>query len=144
MDERLKADLSRYRFRRAEETLAAAQRERNAGDYYSANNRAYYCVFHAIRAILALDGEDYKRHSAVLSKFNQRYVKTGVFDSYFGKMIYHISEIRNQSDYEDYYICTPEETEELLTNAARFLQAVRAYLQTQRGLDFPPRENNLP
>ena len=134
MDEQMKADLSRYRITRAEEMLSAAQREHEAGDDYTANNRAYYCVFHAIRAILALDGEDYKRHSAILSKFNQKYVKTGMFDSSFGRMIYHISETRNQSDYEDYYVCTPEETAELIANAAQFLRAVRDYLETRCGI----------
>ena len=29
----------------------------NAEDYASANNRAYYCIFHAMRAVIALDGE---------------------------------------------------------------------------------------
>lgn len=144
MDEKSKRDLSRYRFSRAEETLATAQSLRNLGYFAAANNRAYYCIFYAIRSILALEGADFKKHSAVLSRFNQMYVKTGVFDSNFGKMIYQVSEIRNQSDYEDYYICTPEETESLLTDATRFLEAVRVYLETQRGLNLRPEEHKLP
>lgn len=121
MDEQIRADLSRYRVNRAEEMLSAAQRDRNAGDYYSANNRAYYCIFHAIRAILALDGQDYKKHSAVIAKFDENYVKTGFFATDFSKIVHNASKIRNHSDYEDYYICTPEETEKLLSDAARFL-----------------------
>lgn len=144
MDEQMKMELSRYRISRAKEVLDSARRERNAGDYYSANNRAYYCVFHAIRAVLALDGEDYKRHATVLAKFNQNYVKTGVFHSDFGRMIYHASRARNKSDYEDFYVCTQSETEELIENAARFLQAVRAYLETQRGVNFPREERVTP
>lgn len=41
-------DLSKYRLERAEEMLKTARRDLDAGDYASANNRAYYCVFHAI------------------------------------------------------------------------------------------------
>ena len=53
-----KVDLSRYRFQKAEEMLASAKRDMEARDYASANNRAYYAIFHAMRAVLALDGED--------------------------------------------------------------------------------------
>lgn len=41
--------------------LASAQRDITAKDYASVNNRAYYSIFHAMRAVLALDGEDYKK-----------------------------------------------------------------------------------
>ena len=53
-------NLSRYRLDKAEEMLAAARRDIREKDYASANNRAYYCIFHGMRAVLALDGEDYK------------------------------------------------------------------------------------
>lgn len=137
MDEQMKLALSRYRMSRAEELLSTARGVQKLGDYPSANDRVYYGVFCAIRAVLALDGEDYKRHAQVLGRFNQQYVKTGVFDSDFGRMIYRIAETRHQSDYEDFYVCTQAETEELIQDAARFLKAVRAYLETQRGVSFP-------
>ena len=38
-----------------------------AEKYKSANNRAYYAVFHAINAIHALDGKVYKRHRDVIN-----------------------------------------------------------------------------
>lgn len=60
-------DLSRYRLEKASEMYAAALRDLREQDYASANNRAYYCIFHAMRAVLALDGEDYKKHSAVMA-----------------------------------------------------------------------------
>ncbi len=33
--------------------------------YKAANNRAYYSIFHSIRAILALEPIDFKRHKDV-------------------------------------------------------------------------------
>lgn len=68
-------DLSRYRLQKAKETLASAKRDMDAEDYASANNRAYYAIFHAMRAVLALNGEDYKKHSAVISRFTLNYLK---------------------------------------------------------------------
>ena len=43
------ADLSRYRLHKAGEMLVSARRDVEAEDYASANNRAYYCIFHTMR-----------------------------------------------------------------------------------------------
>ncbi|MBR6187029.1 MAG: HEPN domain-containing protein [Clostridia bacterium] len=60
MPDTAKIHLSRYRLEKARDMLAAAERDIREKDYASANNRAYCCIFHAMRAVLALDGEDYK------------------------------------------------------------------------------------
>lgn len=52
--------LSKYRLDKAGDMLSTAKRDLEAKDYASANNRAYYCIFHAMRAVLAMDNEDYK------------------------------------------------------------------------------------
>ena len=71
-------DLSRYRLQKAKEMLASVKRDVDAKDYASANNRAYYAIFHAMRAVLALDGEDYKKHSAVISRFTLNDLKSEI------------------------------------------------------------------
>ena len=123
------ADLSRYRLDKAAEMLESAKRDYDAGDYASANDRAYYCVFHAMRAVLALDGEDYKKHSAVIARFTLQYLKPEILPRRFGKLITNASLIRNRSDYEDFYICSVRDTEALITGAAEFLPTVSAYLR---------------
>ena len=122
-------DLSRYRLSKASETLATAKRDLNAADYASANNRAYYCIFHAMRAVIAMDGEDYKKHSAVISRFTINYLKTEVLPRDFSKLITNASLIRNRSDYEDFYICCIEDTQKLVSGAEAFLHSISDYLQ---------------
>lgn len=122
-------DLAMYRIARAEETLLSAQRELVAEDYRTANNRAYYAIFHAIRALLALDGVDYKRHSGVLSHFNQHYIKTGMFPVKFSEVVSNASEIRNDSDYDDFYICSKEQTRELVESVQEVVTAIQEYLK---------------
>lgn len=122
-------DLSRYRLTKAAEMLAAAKRDIDAEDYASANNRAYYCVFHAMRAVLALDGEDYKKHSAVIARFSMNYLKTEILPRDDGKLIASAFLIRNRSDYEDFYICSVEDTRKLVAGTEDFLGHVQEYLQ---------------
>ena len=121
-------DLSRYRLDKASEMLATARRDMNAEDYASANNRAYYCIFHAMRAVIALNGEDYKKHSAVIARFTMNYLKTEILPRDYGKLISNASLIRSRSDYEDFYICSIEDTQKLVEGAEDFLRSVNAYL----------------
>ena len=108
--------------------LKTARRDLDAGDYASANNRAYYCVFHAMRATLALTGEDYKKHSAVIARFSEKYLKTNKLPREFGKLVSNASRIRNRSDYQDFYICSIDDTRALVAGAEEFLASVTDYL----------------
>ena len=131
MDNITAVDLSQYRLTKAKETLETAKRDLEAKDYASANNRAYYAIFHGIRAVLALDGEDYKKHSAVIARFTQLYLKSEIFPKEYGKTISHASLIRNRSDYEDFFICSNSDTEKLVSDAEVFLKDICNYLENQ-------------
>lgn len=122
-------ELSKYRLERAEEMLKTAKRDLAAGDYASANNRAYYCVFHAMRATLALTGEDYKKHSGVISRFSEQYLKTKLLPIELSKVISTASIIRNRSDYEDFYICSIQDTNKLVEDAQMMLEQVSDFLK---------------
>jgi uncharacterized protein (UPF0332 family) len=85
-------------------------------------------MFHAIRALLALENVDFKKHSSVLGYFNKNYVNTGIFASQYNKNIAVASDSRNSSDYEDHYFATREEAEKNIANAETFFEAVKQYI----------------
>lgn len=131
-------ELARYRLQKAGEMLESAKRDMTAEDYASANNRAYYCIFHSMRAVLALNGQDYKKHSAVISQFMLLYLKPELLPRKFSNLITNASLIRNRSDYEDFYICSVSDTEALVAGTEEFLAEVRAYLQKEFGVKNEP------
>ena len=122
-------ELSRYRMEKAESALQSAYRELEAEDFASANNRAYYSVFHAMRAVLALNGEVYKKHSGVISRFSSEFLKTEKIPKDYSKLITNASLIRNRSDYEDFYICSKKDTLNLIEGAKKFLEEVGSFLE---------------
>ena len=124
-------DYAKYRFEKALQMLETAKLAKLNNDYYSANNRIYYALFHAIRSVLALDKVDFKKHSNVLGYFNKNYIATCIFDKFYGKLISSASIIRNNSDYEDFYLINKTETEQLIVDTENFLKAVRIYLQAK-------------
>lgn len=66
-----KEELARYRLETARSDLRDAELLLKNESYRSANNRAYYAIFHAVSAVHALNGKSYKRHKDALGNFNR-------------------------------------------------------------------------
>ena len=66
--------LALYRLERAKELIDDSRRLFESGSYKSSNNRAYYAIFYAMRAVLALDEVDFKKHSGVIQYFQREYI----------------------------------------------------------------------
>lgn len=117
-------DVANYRLSVAKEDLDAAGVLFEANSYRGANNRAYYAIFHAVSAVLALEGIAFKRHKDTLAYFNKNYIAAGVFPREMGKKIVKAEEIRHASDYDTFYIASKEETEQQVETAERLIQLV--------------------
>ena len=79
-------DLAVYRINTAFETLDAAKICMETKHYKDAINRSYYASFYAVRAVLAIEGTDFKRHKDVVAHFNKNYVATEKFEKTMGRM----------------------------------------------------------
>ncbi len=120
---------SQYRLAKAKENLTSAATALANQQASTAVNRAYYCIFHSIRAILALDGFDSKKHSGVIAYFRKKYIKTTIFDKTYSAIIEDAFDMRNNSDYVDFFETTLDDAREQVENAKLFLSAVEAYLK---------------
>ena len=122
-------DLMVHRLEQSRACLRAAELLAREGAFRDAANRSYYCVFHAMRAILALDGFDSKKHSGVISAFRQRYIKSGKFSAHFSDIIGSAFEVRGDSDYEDFFVVSQSQILEQIENAKLFLETVEKYIE---------------
>lgn len=121
-------ELARYRYDCGIEALEDARLMYENGRYKNALNRAYYAVFHGMRAVNALDSFDSSKHSGVIAHFNRFYVKTGVFDKEASRLIRLTSENRERADYLDFFVASREEAEDQIQRAERFLGWIKDYL----------------
>jgi len=117
--------LSRVRLDNAKVDLQTASENLEAGRYKAANNRAYYAIFHAIRALLALDGVDFTKHSTAIGYFNKNYINTGVIERLFSSIIKGASKSRNNSDYDDFYEASYDEAEKNVIGAGELISAIQ-------------------
>lgn len=126
-----RCDLSKARFDHARDCLHTAKINREIGDYRAAANRSYYAIFHAMRAVLALAEVDMSKHSGVMAEFRKRYLKTEILDRKLSTTITQAFEVRNASDYDDFYIVAKEDVDLQIDSAAEFMRAIAEYLVSQ-------------
>ena len=121
-------DLAKYRIESAEERLTAALVLINSGLFQDAVSRSYYAVFQATRAVLATKMLDSRKHSGIISLFNQYFIKTGLLHKDYGKILKSSKDYRHASDYNDFYIISKIEAKEIVNNALIFVNGMKDYL----------------
>ena len=122
-----KTDVAKHRLRVAKEDLQAAHLLLEANSHRGANNRAYYAIFHAVSAVLAMEGVAFKKHKDKLAYFNKNYVATEIFPRNLGRKIVKAEEIRHESDYDTFYIASKEVTVEQIQTAEQLIELVEVY-----------------
>ncbi len=130
-DELTIEQFAKYRLERAKQDLSDAEFSYKNNRFLNANNRAYYSIFHAIRAVLALEQKDFKRHKDVLAYFNQYYIKTEIFPKKISRKISQAKAIREDSDYDDEYEPKAEETQNQIETARELIELVEKYLKNK-------------
>lgn len=132
MNSKISMDLVFHRIEQAKEDLKAARILYEAKLYKSANNRAYYSIFHAIRAVLALEPIDFKKHKDVIAHFNKSYVRTEIFPKIMGKKIAQATTIREDSDYDDEFVVNAEKTLEQINTAKELINLAERHIENQK------------
>ena len=131
MDNETKESFVKYRLEKAKETLETSKMIlKDRKDLTSANNRAYYAIFYAIRAVLAIDEIDFKRHKDVIAYFNQEYVNKEIFPKMIGRKISQAQKIRDDSDYDDNYEPSFEKTSQQIQTAEEVISLVEEYIKS--------------
>ena len=129
MNNKISKELSKHRLQQSKDDLRASEILYKENLYKSANNRAYYSIFHSIKAVLALEPIDFKRHKDVIAYFNKNYVSNETFPKKMGRKISIASRMREDSDYEDEFVVEPDDTKAQIETAKELLDLVENYIE---------------
>ena len=83
---------------RAHQDLQAVQSIFGDGFYHIAVSRAYYAMFYAATALLASKDIARSKHSGVISAFGEYFVKTGLVETEYARILAHAFNLRLGSD----------------------------------------------
>ncbi len=123
--EEQRADVIRYWWSLAEQSLSSAQRELDAGSTIFAINRVYYAAFYAFSAALLDRRLSFRKHSGVRTGFHREFVKTGLLDKEWGKFYDQLFEDRQEGDYVALISFERGYVESRLDRCSRFLPKLR-------------------
>ena len=84
-----------------------------------------------MRAVYTLQGKDFKKHKTLLAEFNKEFVATEIFPRTLGRKISMLALIREQSDYNDFYIASSAESQQQVEIAEELISYVEKYLRNQ-------------
>ena len=122
--------LAQYRLKQAEESSdEAAFLLQGRKSPRAVINRAYYAMFYAILALLIFEPYTSSKHSGVISYFNRRFVKPGIFSEELGRIINKAFDLRQRGDYREYEDLSYGLVGPFVDQSRIFVQAVQDYLQ---------------
>ena len=124
-------ELARYRMGKARQCAATARNILFDGDYEASIDRSCFAIFHGMRAVLILDGLDFRECPAVTENFREHYVTTGVFDESSSQIVRKVFDLCTACNYDDSFTVSRQEAEQQEVNACAFLGKVEHYIGKQ-------------
>lgn len=119
---------------RAHQDLEAAANNLKQGFYNVAVSRAYYAMFYAASALLASKGIARSKHSGVHAAFGEYFIKTGLIEAEYAKVLGHAFDSRLDTDYDIMFTTSRTLAKEVLHDAQRFVERAKTYLREAGGL----------
>ena len=126
--------LARYRLEKARNCIEVSKLNLDNDFLSDSVNRSYYAIFYAARAIMALDGIDRKKHSGVISYFQESYIKTGIFTKELSNIIQDAFNMRQITDYQDFFVMGYDDAVEQLKGAEKFCSEIKIYIEESIGM----------
>jgi uncharacterized protein (UPF0332 family) len=112
---------------KSERNIKVAEKLIKDNELEIAVSRLYYAMFYCAEALLLSKNLSFSSHKAVIVNFGKEFVKTGIFDEKFHKVLQNAFEDRQEADYEFVEFEKPE-VEEYLNLAKEFLETAKNYL----------------
>ena len=113
---------------KARNSIKAAQILFNEEIYDVSISRAYYAMFYLAEAFLISEGLSFSKHSAVISKFGERFAKTNRLPSEYHRYLIEAEQSRIRADYDAAFNPTKVEAKENIERAIMFLELANQYL----------------
>ncbi|MFH0756971.1 MAG: HEPN domain-containing protein [Bacteroidota bacterium] len=131
MKEANSLELSKYRLKKANETLLEIDILVQNELWNTAVNRMYYACYYAVSALLIMDSIQVQTHTGVRQMFGLHYIKAGKIEKDLGKFYSDIFDKRQTGDYDDFMDFTGDEVRELLSPTRNLIDRINQILRKQ-------------
>ena len=123
-----KEDLIAYRIEQAENTIQEIPLLIENKLYKTAVNRIYYGMFYGLLALALKHNFKTSKHRQLIGWFNKQFIKTGIIDTKYGKIINAAFENRSDSDYGLFVEFTDVEVQEMYKEMQEFINESKKHI----------------
>ena len=116
------------RLQRANETVLEAKANMQFGYWRIAANRLYYACYYAASALLIKNGITAHTHSGVINQFGLYFVKEGLIGKEQGKFFKQLFNLRQSSDYDDWYNIDEKDVKPLVEPVEKFIAEIKSLI----------------
>ncbi len=121
-------DYSKYRIKRAKETILEVETLIENKFWNTAINRMYYACFYAVSALLVENSINVSSHAGTRQQFGQVFVKTGIVNRELAKHYTNLFEQRQKGDYNDFFDFTEQNVLGLIPMTRDFVDKIEELL----------------
>ena len=108
--------------------MEQAVRTADMGYWDLVANRLYYAVFHAVNAMLLIDGIKTGTHKGTSIQFGKSYVLTGVFSRKDGILYGQLQTMRERADYQNVFTLDEEDGRKLIDSAEELRKRISDHI----------------
>jgi uncharacterized protein (UPF0332 family) len=120
---------------KAHDALQQARDNLAMGHYGVVITRGYYAMFYAASSLLASINISRSKHSSIQAAFGEYFVKTGLIEIEYSRMLGFAFNARLDSDYDAFFTAEPQLAQDILQSAILFVKRTEDFLRDEKGYD---------
>ena len=128
LDSSQKTIAVRLLLEKSNNNMEQAVRTADMGYWDLVANRLYYAVFHAVNAMLLIDGIKTGTHKGTSIQFGKSYVLTGVFSRKDGILYGQLQTMRERADYQNVFTLDEEDGRKLIDSAEELRKRISDHI----------------
>jgi uncharacterized protein (UPF0332 family) len=128
MENEERNNLIKLRLEQADKTYDDAAHLIADSRYEAALNRIYYGMFYTVLALALKYGFKTSKHTQLLGWFNREFIKPGLIDVKFNKIVKDAFEKQNEADYEITPLPPAATIEQMLSDMRLFIDEIKNFI----------------
>ncbi len=123
--------LIEYRLSQAEQTILEVEKLIEIDLLNVAVNRIYYGMFYCLNALAIQDEFQSSKHLQLIGWFNQTYIKSGVIEVKFGRILRDAYKNRSDGDYAPFVVFGKEDVVCMIEGLKDFVETVGNFIRNR-------------
>ncbi len=124
--------LIQYRLNQSEQTIVEVDKLIESELLNVAVNRIYYGIFYSLTALALRYGFESSKHFQLIGWFNQNFIKSGLIEVKYGKILRDAFKNRSDGDYTPFILFEKEDVLDMQSDMIEFIEKLKSFLSDSK------------